>query len=305
MKQNSQLEDEFVKKMNQRNRELTEKRKKEDEAKEKRRSSFRRPHVKPNSRNDNTNRFTVTSQPLVPVSEGFRINMRTFKNSEQPSHPAQYYDVTTGVSTSIPYRSPKFNRHTQLDNFICGGYRGPPPPPAPASTYAFSPQLHYSHVCAPHPVPRTPFQNYLTTYTRTPIPSPAIMRPHFPNFVSPVSSAMPAYSTQPRLPLPTLSGSAVIPSMPSTFTSHAALQPAPPQAAYFHCAEGPHQMAAGRRANVYSPFRPQVVLPPSNTPLQQTEHQRRRDVTMVASPDRRLQQHSTTNPFFPTPYYKY
>ncbi len=276
----------FVKKMNQRNLELTAKRRKEDEVKK--RISLPR-HVT-NSSNNSIGCVNAGSPAFSPFSEHYKPKTRTFtSNSDQ--HLTQYHHSSHNSQAN------KFDSPVRSVNFIAnGGYN-------PQSSYAFPPQ-HF--LCSPPPqlpnVPPPNAPNYLTIYSRPPVHPPTAIPPPFSSFNGPSIPPMPAFASQP--PMHPVLPPSMHPPMPQ-FSNYNPLPTPPlpsslPQPNFFSSTDSsavcqPTFIPLNVQQNIAVPFHAGFVLPPPPPPP--PVHQR--DVT-TAPPDRRAPQlpHQTMNSLY-------
>ncbi len=271
--------------MNERNLELNAKRRKEDEAKQRRISLPQQ--VIPNP-NNSVNSINAGSLAFSPFLEHYKLRTQTFtSNNDQRSGQYHYNSNNSHVNKFVsPVRSVSF--------IVNGSYN-------PQSSYTFPPQrlLCSSPPQLPNvPPPNAP--NYLTVYSRPPVHSSTVMPPPFSNFTGPCMPPMPVFASQssvhPILP------PSIRPSIPQ-FSNYNPLYTPPvpsslPQPNFFSCTNSTALrqpfIPLNVRPSISAPFHAQFVLPP---PLPSSVHQR--DVT-VARPDRTVSQlpHRSVNSFY-------
>lgn len=284
--------------MNQRNLELTAKRKKEDEAKQKRIPAARRISNTKNSLDmSNSN-----SQAYQHYADSYKQKGRSYSSVEQTAA------ATRLVNFHHQAGSNPMNKFDPVSRFLVGGYGSP-------SSYAFPPQhfLCSSPRQLPNVVPNA--QNYLTMYSRPSIQVSNAMQPPPPPpppFSSYNASMPPTFTTQPGMhPLPpSLHG----PMPPPQFSSFSPLSAPPlpssiPQP-YFTCADTssapqhtfiPLNVRPGLSAAAFHQFVLPPPPPPSTPPIQ--HHSHGREVALQRQ-DRRNAQSSHSNPsYYPhSPY---
>jgi hypothetical protein len=288
--------------MNQRNLELTAKRKKEDEAKQKRIPLARR--MVANAKNSIEVANSNVPSAYSHYADGYKLKgNRSFVNADQAAA------ATRLVNFHHKAGSNPMNKFDPVSRFLVGGYTSP-------SNYAFPPQhfLCSSPRQLPNVVPNA--QNYLTMYSR-PVQTTNAMQPPPPSFSSynaaNIAAMPPTFPTQPGMhPLqPSLHG-----PMPPQFSSFNPL-PAPPLPSslpqpYFSCADTssvpqptfiPLNVRPGISAAAFHPFVLPPPPPPPSTPSIQ-HHSHPREVALPRS-DRRNPQSSHSNPasYYPhSPY---
>lgn len=277
--------DSFVKKMNQRNLELTAKRKKEDEAKQKRSPLIRRVMSNASSAVEMVN---MNSQSCFsPFTDNYKLKSRTF--TTEPSRLSNFHHSSNNTHTT-KFETP------QSVNYVVGGYTTP-------SNYTFPPQpfLCSSPRQLPNVAPNA--QNYLTMYSRPPMHSPM---PPFSSFNSPSIPPLPSFPPQPPPSIHRSIPQAMHPSMPqfSNFNPLSGL-PLPTslaQPSFFPCTDAqpvPQQafIPLNVRPSLSASFHPQFVLPPPPPPPPPATQ---RDMSRA---DRRGQSSHQTSSFYPnSPY---
>lgn len=281
--------------MNQKNLELTAKRKKEDEAKQKRSPLIRRVMSNASSAVEMVNLNSQSCFPPFTANDNYKLkSTRPF--SGDSSRLANFHHNTNNTHVN------KFDGPSQSVNYMVGGYSTP-------SNFTFPPQpfLCSSPRQLPNVAPAA--QNYLTVYSRPPMHSP--MAP-YSSFSSTSIPPLPSFPPQPppaiHHPLPP--PPAMHPSVPqySNFNPMSAL-PLPTtmaQANFYPCTDAPPvpQQAfipLNVRPSLSASFHPQFVLPPPPPPPPPTtqHHSQQRD---NSRPDRRSQNTHQSNSFYPTSY---
>lgn len=277
--------------MNQKNLELTAKRRKEDEAKQKRIPIPRRVISNVNNSSDGIN---MNSHSFSQYTDNFKLKTRTLMNSDQSC-------LNSFHPNSSNTHLNKFDSTARSINFLVGGYNSP-------SNFSFPPQ--HLMCSSPGQLPNVSHntQNYLTMYSRPPMHSSTAMPPPFSGYNSPSIPSVGTFSAQqpmhPTLPPP------LHPSMPQ-FTNFNPLSTPPlpssvPQPNFFPCTDSPpvHQPAfipLNVRPSISTSFHPQFVLPPPPPPpppvMQHHPHQR--EITIPHSERRIHSSHQTNKSFYP------
>lgn len=294
--------------MNQRNLELTAKRKKEDEAKQKRLPLARR--MISNSKTS-VDMGKLNTQSFTQFSDNYKLKAGTYANGDQASASSRLVNFHHNSNNTL---SNKFEPARSV-NFLVGGYSSPPNFTFPPQHYMCSSPRQLPNVAAPSA------QNYLTMYSRPSMHSQVTMPPPPPppppstysSFSAANMSAMsPAFPSQPTMH-PALPPS-MHASMPPQFSTFSPLSGPPlptsmPQPNFFQCSDTPpsHQPAFiplnVRPGISAASFHPQFVLPPPPPPLPSIpQHHLHQREMAILRPDRRNPQsshHQAPPSFYP------
>ena len=283
----------FVKKMNQRNLELTAKRRKEDEAKQKRVPLARRMMSNAKNAIDMSN---ANSLGYPHYADSYKPKSRSYPNADQAAA------ATRLVNFHHHAGSNPMNKFDPVSRFLVGGFSSP-------SNYAFPPQhfLCTSPRQLPNVVPNA--QNYLTMYSRPSIQTSNALQPPPPPpppFSGYNAAMQPTFAAQPGMhPLQQpLHGHGPMP--PPQFSNFAPLS-APPMPSsmpqpYFSCADTssvpqpafiPMNVRPGLSTAAFHQFVLPPPPPPAGTPSIQ-HHSHGREVALPR-PDRRNAQPSHSN----------